>query len=121
MASNWAVRLDSLSDRLTRGIGPMLIAVDERDLGGGIEWPVKSANQLQAGLLVEVGLRLADHRLAEQVGREREPAACGGPSRCRLASSGVAPAMNFRAITPGRRPGRRRQPFGPLRTGGRQP
>ena len=49
---------------------PVLIAVDQRDFRGLLQGTGEPADQVQAGLLVKIGLGLADHRLAQQVGRE---------------------------------------------------
>ena len=61
----------------------VLVAVDLGDLGLVGQGPGKPAEQVEAGLLVDVGLGLADHRLAQQVGRERQPAGGGAGGRSR--------------------------------------
>ena len=49
---------------------PVLIAVDQWDLAGIPQWVGKPANEVQTGLLVKVGLGLADDGLAQQISRE---------------------------------------------------
>ena len=105
---------------------PAVVAVDLRDLGLGGQRAGQAAEQVEAGLLVGVGLGLADDRLAEQVGGEGEPLAAerlDGRERLGRASS---PAMNRRAMCvaadpgePGQDLGRRASPAGPGRTASR--
>ena len=90
----------------------MLVAVDQGNLGGGSERSVQPADQGQAGLLVQVGLGLADHRLAEQVGREGEPAAAEGHDGL-PGLVGRGPGDEFPGHHAGRRPRRLGQPFRP--------
>ena len=98
----------------------VLIAVDQGDLGGGSERSVQPADQGQARFLVQVGLGLADHRLAEQVGREGEPAGSQGHDGL-PGLVGRGPGDEFPGHHAGRRPRRLGQPFRPLRAGRRQP
>ena len=54
---------------------PVLIAIDQGHFRSGLERSVEPADQLEARLLIQIGLSLADDGLAEQVGREGEPSA----------------------------------------------
>ena len=120
IGSNWAVRLDSLSERLTRGIGPCWSRSIRGIFGGGSERAGQPADQGQAGLLVHVGLGLADDRLAEQVGREGQPAAAEGQDGLSgLVGRGSGDELSGHHA--GRRPRRLGQPFRPCRARGRQP
>ena len=123
---------------LEREVGPgdraAVVAVDLGDLGLGGERAGEAAEEVEAGLLVGVGLGLADDGLAEQVGGEREPLAAE-PADGRERLGGVSPAMNRRAMwvaanrgKPGEQPApgesRRRQgdrPAAATRGRGRRP
>ncbi len=68
-----------LEREIDPGNRPVLIAVDQGNLRGRVERTGEPADQVQAGLLVNVGLGLADHRLAEQVGGEGQRLAAQSP------------------------------------------
>ena len=100
--------------QLEREVDPrdrsVLIAVDEWDLGGGSQRPGQPVDHAQAGLLIPVGLGLADDGLAEQIGREGQAA----PAECqdglqRLVGRG--PCDELPGHHPGRQPRRLGQPI----------
>ncbi len=61
-----------LEREIDAGNRAVIVPVDEWNLGRGRDRDVQVAQEGQAGLLVDVGLELADHRLAQQVSRERQ-------------------------------------------------
>ena len=123
MASNRAVRLVSLSERLARGIGPRS-SRSIRGISGLLgERPGESAQQIEAGRLIDFGLVFADDRLAEQVGGERQPCRLN-PRTVASASTGFSPAMNRRAMWVAanrENPASSRAPANPRRDGDGQP
>ena len=108
IGSNWVVRLDSLSERLTRGIGPWSSRSIRGISGAACQRAGQAADQVEAGLLVDVGLGLADDGLAQQVGREGQRLAGAGRARSARASSGVAPGDELARHDAGGRPRRPR-------------
>ena len=90
-----------------------VVAVDLRDLGLGGQRAGQAAEQVEAGLLVGVGLGLADDRLAEQVGGEGQPLADGAGGRSAAPRPGVVagdePARHVRRRPP-RQPRQRPRP-----------
>ena len=107
----------------------VLVAVDQRDLGRRRQRAGQPVDHRQAGLLVPVGLGLADDRLAEQVGREGQlPPSQGQHGLQRLVGRGPGdelpghharrepcrprPAIPPRAVPSGASPQRQVQPPG---------
>ncbi len=119
IGSKCAVRLESLSERLTRGIGPCWSRSMIGTSGAAASGPVSSliiARQVCWYQSASASLMIASpSRSAVKASfRFRRP------RTVRSASSGVAPAMNLRAITPAAVPRRRGEPFGPDGFLGRQ-
>ena len=55
IGSKWAVKLDSLSERLTRGIGPCSSRSISGTSGAFFRGSARPRDEVQAGLLVQIG------------------------------------------------------------------